>query len=293
MPEGDTIFRAAVALRKALLHEVLTDFESSLDVIREIDLRTPVVGRKVHAVEAVGKHLMMVFRVEQTSDSGFLSEPVPTPAAWGFDLLRGDLVLHTHMRMTGSWHIYRRGEVWRKPTSYARVVLSTKDFVVPCFSAPVVELLTASEAVRHPMLTSRGTDAITDGFDSSLAFRQLRLFNNMPVGVALMNQRAMAGVGNVFKSEVMYIQRINPFNCMSELDDLTLQNLIEESHNLLVLNRTRSARRTRFVLNERERLWVYVRSGEPCFTCGTLIKMQRQGLDGRSTYYCPRCQTGE
>jgi len=155
-----------------------------------------------------------------------------------------------------------------------------------------VELLTAREAVRHPMLTSRGTDAITPEFDPLLAVSQLRRLNDIPIGVALMNQRAMAGVGNVFKSEVMYICRVNPFDSIRTLDDDRLNALVTQSHNLLVLNGTKGSRRTRFSLDNKARLWVYGRSGQPCFTCGTLIKMKRQGLDGRSTYYCPKCQAG-
>lgn len=289
MPEGDTIFRAATTLRKAMLNETLIGFESPLDYINEIEQRHPVVGRKVHAVQSIGKHLLMVFRQARDPDV----TPVATPGTWGFDLLRTDLILHTHMRMTGSWHIYRAGEAWRKPKSYARVVLYTDKFAFPCFSAPVVELLTATEAVRHPMLISRGTDVITEDFEPDEAFKQFRKYNDTPIGVVLMNQRVMAGVGNVFKSEALYIRRINPFDDVRTLSDEQLQCLIDECHKLLVLNKTRGLRRTRFALDEKARLWVYGRSGEPCFTCGILIKMKRQGLDGRSTYYCPKCQTGE
>jgi len=292
MPEGDTIFRAAHMLGKALVDDIVTGFESSLDIIREIDQGTHVVGRRIHSIQAHGKHLLMVLRLESSMANDILLESVPTPSVWGFELQRGDLVLHTHMRMTGSWHIYRPGEAWGKPRSYARVVLSTQSYVAPCFSAPVVELLTAREAVRHPMLTSRGTDAISSEFDPLQAAAQFRKLNDVPIGVALMNQRAMAGVGNVFKSEVMYIRRVNPFDTVQTLDDHQLNALIDECHGLLVLNRTKGRRQTRFALDSNARLWVYGRSGQPCFTCGTFIKMKRQGLGGRSTYYCPKCQAG-
>lgn len=290
MPEGDTLYRTAAGLRKALLGRKISGFETSETILAEIDRRVPVKGRTVCAIQPIGKNLILVLRPDPVPESGPLAEAVPTPATWQVDLIRGDLVLHTHLRMTGSWHIYRPQEAWQKPATYAKVVIRTDDFVAPCFSAPTVELLTAREAVRHPMLTSRGPDAITEEFDSAAALVRMRRHNELPAGVVLMDQRVLAGIGNVFKSEVLFIRRISPFEPVGRLDDGRLGALIAESHDLLTLNRTRGERQTRFTLNSRERLWVYGRSGEPCFTCGTKIKMRRQGLDGRSTYYCSLCQ---
>jgi endonuclease-8 len=290
MPEGDTIFRTAESLKKALLGRILTGFDTSLESIKEIASYNPVVGRSLHAIQPIGKHLLMVFRQPSIPENGILREPVEPPSGLELELIRGDVVLHTHMRMTGSWHIYRPHEAWRKPASFARVVLRTDAYVAPCFSAPVVELLTARETIRHPMITSRGPDAITQDFDFDTAFQTMRRHADVPIGVALMNQRIMAGVGNVFKSEVMYIRRVNPFALVGAFDDESLMSLIQECYKLLRLNRNRTIRQTRFALDSKARLWVYGRSGEQCYTCGTSIKMRRQGLDGRSTYYCPNCQ---
>ena len=284
MPEGDTLYRAATTLRKALLNRIVTRFDASVPQVEQMAAALPVVGRVVSAVESRGKHLLITFAVTDApagSATGEVAEPTDSPPA---------LVLHTHLRMTGSWHVYRPGEAWQKPTRYAKVVIYTDVFVAPCFSAPVVELLTASQARRHSNLVELGPDAITEEFDSGEALRRMRRLPEVEIGVALMNQRVLSGVGNVYKSEVLFLQRLSPFARVGELPDETLAALIAESHRLLRLNRERGARRTMFGLNERDRLWVYGRSGEPCRICTTLIRMRRQGLDGRSTYYCPACQ---
>lgn len=276
MPEGDTLFRTAATLRKALAGKALTGFETSVDTVRSISEGVRMVGRQVTSVESRGKHLLITFS--------------PAPESAGHRLNSSVLVLRSHLRMKGSWHIYRPGETWRKPEAYCKVVLRTEDFVAPCFSAPVVELLTEAQAARLADLVELGPDAITEEFDAEEAFQRLRRRPEVPIGVGLMNQRAMAGVGNVFKSEVMFIRRVNPFMLIRELSDDTLRGLVEESHKLLKLNRTEGNRRTRSGLSERQRLWVYGRSGEPCAVCGVRLRMRRQGLDGRSTYYCPQCQ---
>jgi endonuclease-8 len=268
MPEGDTLFRAAATLRKALVGKALTGFETSVDLVRNATEGVDLVGREVTLVEARGKHLLIRLGVEG----------------------EGALTLRTHLRMKGSWHIYRPGERWRKPAAYARVVLRTEDFVAICFSAPEVELLSERQLSRHPALTQLGPDAITDEFDAAEAFARLRRRPEVPIGVGLLNQRALSGVGNVYKSEVLFLKRVNPFLLIRELADDVLMGLVEESHRLLQLNQERGARRTHFSLSEQARLWVYGRSGEACRVCSTAIRMRRQGMDGRSTYYCATCQ---
>jgi len=290
MPEGDTLFRIASTLRKALFGRTVTRFESLLPEIREIDSRMPVAGRTIEAVEPLGKNLLIVLRRLDVADDPTLRESLPKREPINLDLLRTDLVLHTHLRMTGSWHIYRPGERWQKPEKYAKVVLHTDAYIAICFSAPVVELMTARETQRHPHLTKLGPDAISDEFDPLEARRRLRQYADMPIGVAIMKQSAMAGVGNIYKSEVLFIRRINPFGLVRELDDTTLDGLIEESHKLLQQNRGRGERQTRFALNSSQRLWAYGRLNEPCHICGTKMLMRRQGLEGRTTYYCPQCQ---
>ena len=291
MPEGDTLYRTAENLRKAMHGKAITRFESILDPVREADSRRVMAGRTVHAVEARGKHLLIQCRRPESDFQTGDADPIAAPDRLNLELIRSDLVLHTHLRMTGSWHIYRHGEIWRKPVKYAKCVIHTSDFVFPCFSAPVVELLTAREAARHVQLIELGPDAITDEFDSDSALRNLRLYPDAEIGVALMNQRLLAGVGNVFKSEVLFIRRIWPWSKVRDLTDDDLAGLIAESNKLLKLNRLKGDRRTHFSLNESDLLWAYGRSGRPCRACGTVIKVRRQGLEGRVTFYCPACQS--
>ncbi len=274
MPEGDTIFIAATQLRKALLGRLVTGFESTVPAVLAMVACAPLTGRLITAVKPRGKHLLMTFS----------PPPIPGGAA-----AEGDLILHTHMRMTGSWHIYRPGEAFRKPRGRAVVVLHTAAFVCPCFSAPIVELLTSQQVRRHPDLIQLGPDAITDDFDQAEALRRLRLHGDQPIGVVLLNQRALCGVGNVYKSEALFCQRLWPFTAVGDLTDPVLSGLVAECHQLLQKNREHS-RRTLFSLDPRARYWVYGRSGEPCRICGQAIVMKRQGLDGRSTYFCPHCQ---
>jgi endonuclease VIII len=274
MPEGDTIYLTAATLRKALLDREITRFESAVPEVARIDARTPVAGRRVSAVEPRAKHLLIAFAPPEGAP-----EPLPK------------LVLHTHMRMIGSWHIYRPGERWQKPARMAKVVLHTEEFVAPCFNAPVVELLTERQAERHPDLVTLGPDAITPEFDPQEARARMRRHPDDEIGVALLNQRLLSGVGNIYKSETLFTQRLSPFLKVVVLPDETLERLIAEAHRLLRANREEGNRRTVFGLSQRDRLWVYGRSGEPCRVCGETIRMRRQGADARSTYYCPRCQS--
>lgn len=294
MPEGDTLYRTAVTLRKALQGRVVTRFDTSVETVAVVDRNFPVAGRTLSAIEARGKHLLITF----TPSEGAAAPPteqseITIPSVGTPDLQQPGspvLVLHTHLRMTGSWHIYRPNERWQKPERYAKVVLYTDAFVAPCFSAPVVELLTERQASRHPDLVELGPDAMTDRFDPEEAFTRLRRHAGVPIGVALMNQRLMAGVGNVYKSEILFTQRVSPFAPVRDLEDACLRALVAEASRLLRLNRGRTVRRTVFGLSEHDRLWVYGRSGQPCRLCGETVRMRRQGTDARSTYFCPRCQ---
>lgn len=267
MPEGDTIWRAATALHAALAGRVVTAFSTTSPDISP-DAAAAIPGRTVARVEARGKHLLMAFARD------------------------GDeVVLHTHMRMNGSWHIYRAGERWRAAARRARVVVETAEFVAPCFDAPVIELLRGRDVARHPALAALGPDAMTDTFDLDAALARVRADPSREIGVALLDQRSVAGLGNVLKSETLFTAGVSPFARVRDLDEPTLRALLAEGHRLLVLNRAGSGRRTRFALDQRQRLWVYGRAGEPCFRCGTPIGSAQQGEDARRTYWCPACQS--
>ena len=259
MPEGDTIFRAARTLEKVLGGAIVTEARSTVPAVSSARLS----GRTVVRVEARGKNLLIHF------DDG--------------------RVLHTHMRMTGSWHVYRPGERWQRPERQARVVLATARFVAVCFNAPVVAILSAAELARHPSLSRLGPDPLSPEFDAAQACRRLRELGDVPLGEALLRQSALAGVGNVYKSEALFLCGTNPFRLVRDLPEPELDLLVHKARDLLSANVGAGPRTTRPSLT-RERTWVYGRSGRPCRRCGTEIRMRRQGPEARSTYWCENCQ---
>lgn len=258
MPEGDTIFRTAQTLGKVLTGQRLIGFRAALPQLAQAGL----AGRQVSRVEARGKNLLIHFEDGR--------------------------VLYTHLRMSGSWHVYRPGEPWRKPERQARLVLQTDGFVAVCFNAPVVQVLTARQLARHPALRNLGPDLAQADFDLAEARRRLRAKAYLTIGEALLHQGLCAGLGNVFKSETLFVCRLNPFLRVRQLSDADLDRVLLTGHQLLAANLRRFPRATRFAVGGR--YWVYGRRGQPCFQCGTAIQMRRQGLAARSTYWCPVCQ---
>lgn len=260
MPEGDTILRAARTLDKVLAGKTLTAARSTAP-------RAPaegLPGLRVERVEARGKNLLV-----HLSDGR---------------------VLHTHMRMTGSWHVYRAGERWQKPARQARFVLETGDWVAVCFNAPVIELLTAAELARHTPLSALGPDVLAPDFDLVEARTRLRARAELEIGEALMDQRALAGIGNVYKSETLFLCGVDPFLPVAALSDRDLDRLVSKARALMAANVSGAPRATRPGLTSAERTWVYGRSRRPCRRCATPIRMRRQGTAARSTYWCPVCQ---
>jgi endonuclease-8 len=264
MPEGDTIHRAARTLDRVLGGQTLSAVESPIPQIASAGLE----GASVSRVEARGKNLLVLF------DDG--------------------RVLHTHMRMSGSWHVYRPGERWQRPRRHARVVLATPEFVTVCFDAPVVRLLRPGATERDAKLAALGPDMLAPGFDRSEARRRLRALGEMEIGEALLRQSAVAGIGNVYKSETLFLCRQDPFAPVGGLSDRSLELVLDTARRLMSASLHGGARATRRSLTRltRERTWVYGRRGRPCRRCGTSIRMRRQGVEGRSTYWCPSCQAG-
>jgi endonuclease-8 len=273
MPEGDTIFRAARTLHRALAGKRVTSFESVFPALTRIDDDSPITGRTIERVHSTGKHLLLHFS--------------------------GDLVLRTHMRMNGSWHIYRPGERWQRSRSEMRIVITTADFVAVGFSIPVAEFLSEREAAKSSELRALGPDVLAETFDSEKAIANLRDRSDREIAEALIDQRVLAGLGNVYKSEILFMCRINPFRLVQELTDAELTSLVEESRRLLTLNVSEGLelmttygglRRTTGRSDPKDRLWVYGRARLPCRRCGTLIAVQKQGHDARLTYFCSTCQ---
>ena len=273
MPEGDTIFRAARTLNRALAGKTIVAFESVLPALTRVHADTPLTGRTIERVMAVGKHLLMHFS--------------------------GGLVLRTHMRMNGSWHIYRTGERWQRPRGDMRIVVATSDFVAVAFNVPVAEMIPARGLARHRELRLLGPDLLGREFDAGEALGRLRARPDAAIADALLNQRVLAGIGNVYKSEILFVCRINPFALVRDLADEALADLIQAARRFLLANVAEGLspmttyagfRRTTRRDDPKERLWVYGRGRLPCRRCGTPIAVRKQGLDARLTYWCPACQ---
>jgi len=261
VPEGDTIFRAAAELRAALVGKRVTALEIRRDPRGR---RAPEAGTEITAVDASGKHLLVHFGDGQ--------------------------VLHTHMQMTGAWHVYAPGARWRRPGHTARVVLRVDDGTTAvCFAAPIVELRREGERDRSTravrMLERLGPDLCLDTVDFDEVLARLAILPpGTEVGAALLDQRVAAGIGNVYKSESCWAERVSPFSPIGDLDDATRRRLFETAHAQLIGNRT-TARRATYGSG----LAVYGKARRPCPRCRTAIAARRDDA-GRTTYWCPGCQ---
>jgi endonuclease-8 len=260
VPEGDTLFKVAARLRPALQGHHLTRFEAP-----RLVGDAPKIGERIEKVEARGKHLLIHFE-------------------------RG-LVLRTHLRMAGSWHVYRERERWRKPAHLARAVVgSDSGWVGVCFQAPVVETFHAGGS-EPPPLAALGPDlclprSLDDDVLDEIVERAGRLAGpGTTVGEALLDQRIAAGIGNVYKSEACWAAGLDPGVPVADVPDDQRRQLWGIAARQLQANLGAPERRT-----HPAGLAVYGRRGQPCRRCGTPIRMARQGETARSTYWCPSCQ---
>jgi endonuclease-8 len=248
MPEGDTLLRTARALDRALAGKDIERFWSPRRALEGIDLR----GARVANVRAKGKNVLLA--------------------------LADGRVLHTHMKMTGAWHIYRPGAKWRKPLSSARAVLETSDVVAVCFDAPVVRLFRPGAAELDPRLRDLGPDVLAPDFDAARARENLRARGETAIGLALLDQRALAGVGNIWRAEALFAAKIDPLRPVASLTDAQLDEVIAHARRLM----------THATKNPRAPMKVYGRAHEPCPRCARLVRYSM--LEGRAMYHCASCQ---
>lgn len=259
VPEGDTIHRAAATLRSALLDRELTSVALP---------RTPrpwlEVGTRVDAVEARGKHLLI------GTDDG--------------------RTLHTHQRMTGSWHLYRPGERWRKSPRSAVAQLTVPGRVAVCFAAPVVEVLATAAVGRHPTLSQLGPDLCLPepDLDEVLARLAARSGDRRTIGEALLDQRVSAGIGNVYRCDVLFLHGLHPATPVEALPEPLRRSLFLTASRLLRANLQGAERTT--TGGAPGTLWVHGRGGRPCRRCGTAIVVEHLGDQARVVYRCPSCQ---
>ena len=246
MPEGDTIFRTARTLQRALGGRVVTKFATVLPKLARVDDQSPIAGRTIERVHAIGKHLLIDFS--------------------------GELTLRTHMRMNGSWHIYRPGERWQRPRDDMRIVIETDAFVAVGFNIPVAEFTTET-----PQL---GPDLLGDAFDVDEALRRVRQHPREEIGNVLLNQQVVAGIGNIWKSESLHAAGVNPFRHVTDLDDATITNIL-----------TLARKQLRASANATSPVRHAVYQGKLCRKCGWRIEYRKQGEGARGTYWCPKCQS--
>jgi endonuclease-8 len=274
MPEGDSIFRAARSMHRVLAGHVVTRFETAYAHLDRVNVDTPIAGRTIERIESAGKHHLIVFS--------------------------GDLILRTHMRMNGSWHLYRHGERWWRGPQAMRVRIDTADWVAVAFNVPVAEFVTPQQLATTDPVAKLGPDLLGREFDRDEAVRRLIASAHQPIAMSLLDQRLVAGIGNVYKSEVLFLSGVNPFTAAGAVPQETLERMMDLARGLLRDNvidgsspriqTYRNLRMTNRASEHDESLWVYGRSGKPCRKCGTAIEMKRMGIEARSTYWCPRCQ---
>lgn len=277
MPEGDTIFRAARTLHRALAGETVSGFQSVLPKLERVEVDAVVTGRTIEKVEANGKWMLIHFS--------------------------GDLILLTHMLMSGSWHIYRPGEKWKRSPLDMRIVIQTGNIHAVGFKIPIAEFHTADTLRRRRGYRQLGPSVLSPEFDPAEALRRLRGRPDLLVGEALLAQSLIAGLGNVFKSEVCFACNVHPFRAIASLSIAELSCLVSTSRKFLLANVSDTSgeqivtytglRRTTGRIASEENLWVYRRRGEPCRRCATPVESRKQGEEARITFWCPNCQPME
>jgi endonuclease VIII len=257
VPEGDTVWRTARTLDRALSGHLLTGTDFRVPDLATVDLS----GQTVTETVARGKHLLT--RI-------------------------GTHTLHTHLKMEGAWRVFRPGETWRRPAHQARVVLSTETRQAVGFSLGIVELLPRDredEAVGH-----LGPDLLGPDWDEAEAVRRLLATPQRPIGDALLDQRNLAGIGNMYKAELCFIAGVHPATAVDKVPDVL--RMVRRARAMLELNKERAEQTTTGDLRRGARMWVYRRDRESCRRCGTRIRVEMQGDEGRerATYWCPSCQ---
>jgi endonuclease-8 len=249
--EGDTILRAARRIEAAIGGERLAvttpNPRGRATGVQRLD------GKALEQAQARGKHLLLGF---------------------------GDLVLHSHLGMSGSWHVYPLGTAWRKPAGAAWAVLKGGSSEAVQFGGPTLRVLQAATLRRDPVLSRLGPDVLASDFDAGVVVRSLRTDAQRTLGDALLDQTLVAGIGNIFKSEACFTARLDPWQTVADLCDEQLHRVVQAAHDLMQ-NAVEHGRHARAV---------YRRAGQPCPRCGSAILSRGQGDANRTTYWCPQCQ---
>jgi endonuclease-8 len=278
MPEGDTIYRMARTLQRTIGSKVVIGFQTGLAKLAQVEDEATLVGRVVEKVESRGKWCLIFFS--------------------------GDLILLTHMLMSGSWHVYRTGERWRMGRQRMRVVIRTADWEAVGFNIPVAEFHTARSLARNSQVPKLGPDILSESLTVKDGVARIVAYGrenpDAEIAEVLLNQRVLAGLGNVYKSEVTFAAGVNPFRAMRTITLREMEVMVDVAQRYMKANVadgegdrivTYSGNRTTTrAMDREERLWVYRRQGQECRRCGAAVMMRKQGVQARSTYWCPECQ---
>jgi endonuclease-8 len=259
MPEGDTIRTAANRVGAALIGREIESIETPHPRFGKDHWPDKLAGRGVRAVDAHGKHLLIRFE--------------------------GGLTVHSHLRMTGAWGVYPRGRRWHRGRHRAWLVIRTADHDVVEFDGPVLELMTDGRTRSDPRIARLGPDVLADEFDEQTFIRRLREdAQTRTLGDALLDQRIVAGIGNIWKAEGCFRAGIDPWRRLADLSDAEALAIIQAL-------RPPMQESVELGFPKSEALLVYKRAGTPCPRCQTKIRSRGQGDDNRTTYWCPGCQT--
>ena len=264
MPEGDTVYRAAKNLHTALAGQVLTRCDVRVPKYATVDL----TGERIESSGSRGKHLLL--RTEQA-------------------------LIHSHLKMEGSWHLYRHGSRWRRPAFEARIVLETAEWQAVGFSLGTLEVLRRDE--EEDVVGYLGPDLLGPDWDAAEALHNIERDPERAIGLALLDQRNLAGVGNVYRNELCFLRGVLPTRPVAEVPDLP--RMIDLAKRTLDANKNRVERTLTGDTRPGKQDWVYGRAGKPCRRCGTRILggtlgdpvQPGRGAQDRETYWCPRCQT--
>lgn len=259
MPEGDTVYRSARALNEVLAGKVLERCDIRVPAFATVDLS----GDLVESVVSVGKHLL--HRI-------------------------GEFTVHSHLKMEGSWHIYPVGAVWRRPAWQARAILGVPGVVTVGFQLGELDVVPRER--EGELIGYLGPDILGTSWDAELAAHNLAADPDRPVGLALLDQRVIAGLGNVYRNELCFLRGALPTRPVAAVPDLV--GFATLAHRVILANRDRVERSTTGDLRRGRTTWVNRREGQPCLRCGTSIERGSLGDDAlteRDTYYCPRCQS--
>ncbi len=271
MPEGDTVWRTARKLDRALGGHILTETDFRVPRLAVTDLSGGIVRQTVSR----GKHLLT--HIDTQSPNG----PDAPMTQW---------TLHTHLKMEGAWQVYTPGQKWRRPTHQARVILAAGDHVAVGFSLGIVELIARDE--EDSVVGHLGPDLLGIDWDESEALSRLHADPTRRIQEALLDQRVLAGIGNMYAAELCFLHGVHPETPVAAVTDP--KRLLQRAKQVLHVNKDRAIQCTTGDLRTGRRNWVYRRDNQPCLRCATTIRTTMLGEPGRerAAYWCPNCQPG-